>query len=139
MHGRMYKHDLGPEIEEWTNRFISAAIEVHRALGPGYLEAVYLTALCLELTARQIPFKRQHHVNLTYRDVVIGKGFCDLLIADMIVVELKAVAELSPVHEAQLISYLKMTGCKLGLLINFNVPILKDGLRRLVHPSVLRS
>lgn len=139
MAGRMRQYNLDPELERWTNTVIGAAIEVHRILGPGHLEAMYIAAMCVEFTLRNIPFDRQHHVRLTYKNVTIGEGFVDLLVAGMLVVELKAVVELLPVHEAQVISYLKLTSCKLGLLINFNVPMLKDGIRRLVHPSVLNA
>lgn len=137
MQSRMHRYNLGPEIEELANRVIGAALEVHRALGPGYLEVVYEAALCLELAEHNIPFKRQYAVSVKYRDTIVGSGVCDLCIADLIIVELKAINALAEVHEAQLISYLKMTGCKLGLLINFSEPTLKAGLRRLVHPSLL--
>jgi len=112
---------------------IGAAIEVHRALGPGLLESAYEACLAYELTERDIPFERQKPIPILYKGVALDAGFrADLLVDGLVVVELKAVDALAPVHEAQVLTYLKLTGCKLGLLINFNVPILKHGLKRLV-------
>jgi len=111
---------------------IGAAIEVHRALGPGYLECVYEDALCVELELNGIPFKRQVALAVKYKGKCVGEGRLDLLVADQLVVELKAVEDLLSIHRAQVISYLKATGRELGLLINFNVPILKDGVKRVV-------
>jgi GxxExxY protein len=115
-----------------TEAVIGAAIEVHRELGPGFLESVYEAALCLELTARKISYQRQAEVSVTYKGSPVGQGFIDILVANRLIVELKAVEELIPIHKAQVISYLKTTGLWVGLLINFNVPILKDGIRRVV-------
>lgn len=106
---------------------IGACIEVHRALGPGFLESVYEEALVLELTHRRIPFLRQHAFGLTYRGCRIGEGRLDLLVADRLIVELKAVEVLAPIDQAQVLSYLRATGHHLALLINFNVHVLKDG------------
>jgi len=112
---------------------IGAAIEVHRALGPGLLESAYEACLAYELTERDIPFERQKPIPILYKGVALDAGFrADLLVDGLVVVELKAVDALAPVHEAQVLTYLKLTGCKLGLLINFNVPVLKHGLKRLV-------
>jgi GxxExxY protein len=111
---------------------IGAAIEVHRKLGPGYLESVYEDALAIELYLRHIPFVRQAPVAVNYKGHLIGQGRIDIVVADLLVVELKAVEKLSEVHVAQVISYLKATGLHLGLLINFNVPTLKQGLQRVV-------
>jgi GxxExxY protein len=111
---------------------IGAAIEVHRALGAGFLERVYHEALVTEFRLRGIPHKSKHLVAVKYKDYPIGEGELDFLVGDSIIVELKAVEKLSPIHEAQVISYLKMTNCPLGLLINFNVPMLKEGIKRII-------
>jgi len=118
---------------EISKQVIGAAIEVHRQLGPGLLESTYETCLAHELTLRELPFMRQKPVPVIYKSVTLDAGFrVDLLVADKVVVELKAVETLLPVHKAQVLTYLKLTGCKLGLLINFNVPVLKNGIKRLV-------
>ncbi|HTE21322.1 MAG TPA: GxxExxY protein [Armatimonadota bacterium] len=110
---------------------IGAVIEVHRELGPGLPEGVYEEALAVELEARAIPFERQRRVPVLYKDQLLESTFrLDFLIAGKLIIELKAVAEVSPLHEAQLLSYLKLTGCRLGLLINFNVERAKDGIYR---------
>lgn len=119
--------------DELARSVIGAAIDVHRALGPGLLESVYEEALAHELVQREIPFARQVHVELAYKGHVIGQGRLDVLADDRLVVELKAVENLLPLHSAQLLSYLKLTGYPLGLLINFNVNLLKEGLRRVLR------
>lgn len=121
-----------PVLNILAGHVIGAAIEVHKVIGPGYLESVYEEALCRELEIRQIPFSRQHVFNLTYKGVTVGHGRLDLLVSDQLIVELKAVEMLMPIHKAQLLSYLRATQCALGLLINFNVPMLRNGIRRLV-------
>ena len=123
---------LDEHTEKLATRIVGAAIEVHRHLGPGLLESVYESAMCVELTAARIPFVRQAHFDVTYRGERVGDGRLDLLVDDRIIVELKAVDGLAPVHQAQVISYLRATGHRLGLLINFNVPVLKDGVRRVI-------
>ncbi len=120
------------ELDELAKRVIGAAIEVHRLLGPGYLESVYKEALCLELSMRRIPYNRQHPVGVLYKGHRVGEGFLDIFVDQCLIVELKAVEALMPVHMAQVLSYLKATQCKLGLLINFNVPMLKHGIRRVI-------
>jgi GxxExxY protein len=116
-----------------THAIIGAAIEVHRALGPGLLEAVYEECLAKELTLREIPFERQKPVPLVYKDLKLECGYrLDFLVAGRIVVEIKSVEALAPVHESIMLTYLRLSGCKLGLLVNFYVPVLKDGLRRFV-------
>jgi len=105
---------------------------VHRVLGPGLLESVYANAMCVELQARKIPFTRQTIVRFRYKDVEIGEGRVDFLIADRIILELKSIEAILDVHVAQLLTYLRTTGHKLGLLTNFNVPRLKDGIRRII-------
>jgi GxxExxY protein len=122
------------EINEITEKVIGAAIEVHRALGPGLLESAYEECLCRELELRDIPFRRQLELPVQYKGVALDCGYrLDLLVADAVVVELKSVEELLPVHSAQLLTYLKLGGWKIGLLINFNVSVLTRGVRRLVH------
>jgi len=111
---------------------IGAAIAVHRALGPGYVESVYEEAVCVELDFQSVPYQRQYKIAVQYRGRPVGEGRLDLLVAKILPVELKAVEALAPIHQAQLLSYLKMTGFQLGLLINFNVPVLKQGIKRVI-------
>ena len=118
--------------DDLAHRVIGAAIEVHRHLGPGYLESVYEEALALELGLRGIAFERQKPIGVAYKGHAVGESRLDLLVGGCLVVELKAVEALAPIHQAQVISYLKATGLKLGLLINFNVPVLKSGIRRVI-------
>jgi GxxExxY protein len=116
-----------------SNQIIGAAIEVHRSLGPGLLESAYEECLAYELNVRNIPFERQKPIPVTYHDVRLDCRFrVDLLVGDLVVVELKAMDALAKIHEAQLLTYLKLTGCKLGLLINFNAIKLTAGLKRMV-------
>lgn len=118
-----------------TSKIIGAAIAVHRALGPGLLESVYQVCLQEELSANHLPWEAQVNVPVTYRGKRLDTGYrIDLLVDRKVIVELKEVETVLPVHEAQLITYLKVTGCKVGLLINFNVPLLKKGgiIRRVV-------
>ncbi len=115
-----------------TGEIIGAAIEVHKALGPGLLEATYEACLVYELTLRKLKLERQKAVPIFYKDVILEYGYkIDLLVENQVIVELKSVSSLLPVHEAQLLSYLKLTDCKLGLLINFNVCTIKQGIRRI--------
>ena len=117
-----------------TRDILSAAIEVHRLLGPGLLECAYEEALARELTLRSIPFERQKFVPITYKGTLLESRLCiDLVVAKRVVVELKSVETLLPVHDAQLITYLRLTGCPVGLLVNFNVKVLRDGVRRKVN------
>lgn len=121
------------ETNRVTGTVIGAAIEVHRALGPGLLESAYEECLCRELSLRKIPFERQRSLPVKYKGVALDCGYrLDLLVADQVVVEVKAVEKLLPIHEAQLLTYLRLGGWKVGLLLNFNVPVLKQGIRRLV-------
>jgi GxxExxY protein len=120
------------EVDEIVRKVIGAAIEVHRHLGPGYLESVYEEALAVELNLRGIPFVRQKAIAVNYKGYPVGEGRLDFLIDGVLVVELKAVEAFIPVHTAQVLSYLKATGLQLGLLINFNVSILKEGIQRVV-------
>ena len=123
------------ELDRLAHAVIGAAIEVHRHLGPGFLEAVYEEALCVELSSRQIPFVRQAPVAVRYKGHAVGESRLDVLVANALVIELKAVVAIAPVHVAQVMSYLKATGHKLGLLINFNVPFLKSGIKRIILSS----
>jgi GxxExxY protein len=117
-----------------SNRVIGAAIEVHRILGPGLLESVYELALERELRLIGLPVRRQQTVPLEYKGTALGDGFrMDMLVSDMLLLEIKAVEQLLPLHEAQLLTYLRLTGKRLGLLINFNTRTLKDGIRRVVN------
>ncbi len=120
------------EINELTNQIIGAAIEVHKAFGPGLLESIYEDCLAVELRLRGIPFERQKPIPLKYKGYKVGANLrIDLLVANKVVVELKSVNMLLPIHEAQLLTYLKLTQCSTGLLINFNVPLLKKGIKRM--------
>ncbi len=119
------------ELNKVTEQIIGAAIEVHKALGPGLLESAYEECLCRESTLRGIQFDRQRPLPVEYKGTKLDCGYrLDSLVAGSVVVEIKAVEAIEPIHEAQLLTYLKLGGWKLGLLINFNVPVLKDGIRR---------
>jgi len=121
------------EFEDLTKKIIGAAIEVHKALGPGLLESAYEACLCHELHLRGLLFKRQQPLPVRYKGVELDCGYVlDIVVDDKVVLELKAVEELLPVHEAQLLSYLRLGGYKIGLLLNFHAPVLKDGLKRMV-------
>lgn len=117
-----------------TREIIGAAIEVHRTLGPGLLESADEECLARELALRGIRFVRQKPLPVVYKDVKLECGYrMDLLVDGRVVVELKAVDTLAPIHDAILLTYLRLSSCQIGLLINFNVPALKDGVRRLVN------
>ncbi len=119
------------DLNAITEQVIGAAIEVHKAIGPGLLESAYEECLCRELTVRGIAFERQVALPVEYKGVRLDCGYrLDLLVARAVVVEIKAVETVSPIHEAQLLTYLKLGRWRLGLLINFNVPVLKDGIHR---------
>jgi GxxExxY protein len=128
------------EPDEKTDKLahdvIGGAVEVHRVLGPGYLESVYAEALAIELGIRGIPFERQASLAVDYKGHPVGSGRLDFLVDCLLIVELKAVETLMPIHKAQVILYLKTTRLPLSLLINFNVPVLKDGVKRIVLSSV---
>ena len=119
---------------EISGKIIGAAIEVHRHLGPGLLESAYEECLCCELGLRGIEFKRQVPLPLNYKGLKLDCGYrLDLLVEDKIIVELKTVEAIAPIHEAQILTYLKLKGIHLGLIINFNVRLLVEGIRRLVN------
>ncbi|MFC1714156.1 GxxExxY protein [Candidatus Poribacteria bacterium] len=121
------------KINQLTRTIIGGTIEVHRAIGPGLLESAYEECLCKELSLRQIPFERQKPLPIEYKGIKLECGYrLDILVAKTVVIEVKAVENILPIHEAQLMTYLKLGGWKVGLLINFNVPVLKQGIRRRV-------
>ena len=115
-------------INQLSYNIIGAAIEVHRVLGPGLLESAYEECLCHELDLRKLAYERQKPLPVVYKDVQLDAGYrLDVLVENRIVLELKAVETLLPIHEAQLLTYLKLGGWQLGLLLNFNVVVLKEG------------
>jgi GxxExxY protein len=121
------------EYNELTEKIIGASIEVHRILGPGLLESAYQQCLCYELALRQIPFQPQRELPVEYKGVRLDCGYrVDIVVAGLIVVEVKAIESLDRIHDAQLITYLRLGGWKVGLLLNFNSVLLKDGIRRRV-------
>ena len=122
------------DLNKMTEAIISSAIAVHRELGPGLLESTYEACLTFELIERGFLAERQKALPVTYREVSLDCGYrIDLLVENQVIVELKTVESLAPIHEAQLLSYLKLSGCAVGLLINFNVRVLKNGIRRIVN------
>ena len=124
--------DLPAETEEIVSATISCALAVHRTLGPGFLESIYATALSMDLAAKGIPFERERAIWVEYRGVRIPGQRVDFIVADAVIVEVKSVARLDPIFQAKLISYLRTTGLRAGLLINFNSMLLKEGLKRIV-------
>lgn len=121
------------DLNKLTEAIIGAAIEVHKQVGPGLLESAYQKCLCRELQLRNVAFECEKPLPLTYKGVALDCGYrLDLVVEGAVVVEIKSVDSIEAIHEAQLITYLKLTGLKVGLLINFNVPFLKDGVKRRV-------
>lgn len=129
----MKQHEPIPEeAQRAAEAVVGAAFSVHKALGPGLLESVYEVCLCHEFNKREIPFRSQVVLPVMYDGVRLDAGLrLDLLVQECLIVELKAVEKHHPLFEAQLLTYLKLTGHRLGLLINFNVPLIKDGIRRI--------
>ena len=119
--------------ERIAHEIIGAAIEVHRLLGPGFLEKIYERAMVHELISRGLSVQAEREILVPYKDILIPGQQLDLLVGERVIAELKAVDQLHPIHEAQLLSYLKATNLRLGLLLNFNVKIMKDGIKRLVR------
>lgn len=118
---------------ELTEQIIGGAIEVHKHWGPGLYEEIYERSLCQELRLRGVTFESQVKLPLLYKGERVGNELrLDLIVQGKVIVELKAVKALEPIHEAQLLTYMKLTGCKVGLLINFTVPVLKQGIKRMV-------
>ena len=122
-------------VDPLTRQILGAAIEVHRHLGPGLLESTYQVCLARELTLRELKFAVQRAVPVIYKGTTLGETLrIDLIVENMVVVEVKSTVALERVHQAQVLTYLKLSGCQVGLLINFNVPRLMDGVRRLFRP-----
>jgi GxxExxY protein len=123
-------------LNHLTEKIIGCAMAVHRAFGPGLLESLYKDCLVIEMRATGLTVDVERRLPLVYRGVVVGHGYkVDLIVEGSVVVEVKAVQELAPVHSAQVITYLKLTGCPVGLLMNFNVALLKEGIVRRLHPD----
>ncbi len=129
---------LPESVESVLHAVIGCGIAVHRELGPGYLEMIYRKAMMIELDAQRIPFEAEKAILVPYREFKIPGQRIDLLVGGLVVVELKAVAAIEPVHVAQVLSYLKATGLGAGLVINFHAPLLRDGIRRVVREASLR-
>lgn len=122
------------QIDQLTDRVIGGAIEVHRQLGPGLLESTYESCLCWELQSAGIEFARQLELPIRYKGNCVQAGYrLDLLIENVLIVELKSIDRIEPIHKAQLLTYLRLSGLQVGLLINFNTPLLKDGVVRIVN------
>jgi GxxExxY protein len=127
-----------PEVNRVTGLIIQAAVAVHRALGPGLLESAYQACLVYELRARGLSVEHDVRLPLNYKTVKLERGYkIDVRVNRCVIVELKCVSKLAPIHDAQLITYLKLTGCAMGLLLNFNVPLMKQGIKRRVHPAMM--
>jgi GxxExxY protein len=127
------RNEPDAELDRVAHCVIGAALEVHRTLGPGFLEAIYEEALCVELSLRRIPFARQVPIGVDYKGNLVGQARMDLLVDGQLVVELKAIECIAPIHVAQILSYLKAAKLRLGLLITFKVAVLRTGIRRVVH------
>ncbi len=126
------EHTEKEELDPLTGKIIGAAMEIHRALGPGLLESAYEACLIYELRLRKLRIEPQKSMSVFYKDVMLDCGYrVDLVVEDQVIVEIKSVNSLAPIHEAQLLSYLKLSDCKVGLLINFNVKMLKEAIRRM--------
>ena len=126
-------------FSDGSAEIIAACIEVHRHLGPGLLESAYELCLCRELSLRGVSFERERRLPLTEKGIDLECGYrLDVVVRDAVIVEVKAVERLLPVHEAQLLTYLRLTGMRAGLLVNFNAPVLRDGLRRLTYDPAFR-
>jgi GxxExxY protein len=120
--------------DELSNEIIGATIEVHRGLGPGLLESAYEECLCYEFDAREIRYERQKPLPVAYKGKKLDCGYrLDMVVNDLVILELKAVDQILPIHNAQVLTYLKLSGLKLGMLINFNVTVLKNGIKRIVN------
>jgi GxxExxY protein len=125
---------ISVDIDELTSKVINAAIEVHKSLGPGLLESAYEECLCREFDLREIRYERQKDLPVQYKGITLNCGYrLDMVVEGKLILELKACSALEPIHEAQLLTYLKLAGFKIGLLINFNVPVLRMGIRRIAN------
>ena len=123
---------LADELEEVVHRTIGCCINVHRTLGPGLLEMIYSRAVCIELAAERVPFEREVTFPVIYRGQLLCRQRVDIVVADGLVLDIKAVDALNPVHRAQLMAYLRVSQRPVGLLLNFNVAVLQDGIKRLI-------
>lgn len=122
------------DINKLTGAVIGAAIEVHKTLGPGLLESIYEQCLCHELGLRKISYQRQEPLPVQYKGIKLDCGYrMDVLVEDQIILELKACESIEPIHKAQLLTYLKLSDLNIGLLLNFNVPVMKEGIVRMVN------
>jgi GxxExxY protein len=125
---------ISERVDEVARQVVDAAFRVHSTLGPGLLESVYEACLCHELTKRKLAFRRQVWLPVVYDDLQLDAGLrIDVMVEDCVIVELKVAERMIPLYDAQLLTYLKLTGIRLGLLINFNVPLIKDGIRRIAR------
>lgn len=121
-------------IDELTGKIIGCAIEVHKILGPGLLESAYEECLAYELRKAGLSFDRQSSLPIVYKDIKLDHGYrLDIVVEEEVIIELKAVEAITPVHQAQMLTYMKLSGLDLGLIINFNVKLLKDGIKRFVY------
>ena len=128
----MNHRDTETQRDPLTEKVIGAAIDVHRTLGPRLLESVYEECLCYELSECGLKFNRQVNLPISYKNVKLDCGYrMDLVVSESLIIEIKTVEKILPIHEAQLLTYLKLTGLHTGLIVNFNVPVLKDGIRRM--------
>ncbi len=122
------------EFEELSHRVIGCALEVHKALGPGLLESSYEHCLAHELSLAGVPFRLQHPLPVSYKGVLLDCGYrVDVFVDERLIVELKRVEKVQSIHEAQLLTYMKLAKVRIGLLMNFNVMVLRDGIKRMVH------
>ena len=122
------------QINKLTETIIGAAIEVHKSLGPGLLESAYESCLAFELIERGLTIEQQKELPVVYKDVKLDCGYrLDLLVEEQVILEIKSVEEIAPIHHAQLLSYLKLSGLRVGLIINFNVNVLKNGIKRIIN------
>jgi len=125
------------ELNKITEGIIGAAIEVHRNLGPGLLESAYQAALAYELSQRGYKVEQQKPLPMLYKEIKLDAGYrLDFLVNDKVVLEIKSSDKIIPIHDAQILSYLRLSGCKVGLLINFNVKLLKNGIKRFINGSL---
>ena len=124
--------DLPDETEQVIERVIGCSLDVHRTLGPGFLERIYVKALALELEAAGLPFEQEREIVVMYRGTPIRGQRVDLIVASAVILEVKSVAHLDPVFQAKMISYLRTTGLRAGLIVNFNSTLLRDGVKRVV-------
>ena len=129
-----YGETTSPEIERVAREVVDAAFKVHKATGPGLLESIYEKLLCIELSKRGLTVQRQAHVPLFYDGEEVSCDLrIDLLVDELVIVEVKAVSEIHSIHKSQVKTYLKLSNKRLGLLINFNVELIKDGITRIIH------